>query len=73
MKFPVSECKYCGGNYFEVKGTTKGVFADLYNSVGEFINTTEPKDSLSYKYGKRWFCANSKCGRQLFTEKDIKE
>ncbi|WKY24141.1 hypothetical protein [Lactococcus sp. bn62] len=55
-----------------MKGTTKGVFADLYNSDGEFINTTEPTDSLSYKYGKRWFCANSKCGRQLFTEKDIK-
>ncbi|MDT2583914.1 hypothetical protein P7D17_07270 [Lactococcus petauri] len=73
MKFPVSECKYCGGNYFEVKGTTKGVFADLYNSDGEFINTTEPTDSLFYKYGKRWFCANSKCGRQLFTVKDIKE
>ena len=47
MKFPVSECKYCGGNYFEVKGTTKGLFADLYNSDGEFINTTEPTDSLS--------------------------
>lgn len=73
MKFPVSECKYCGSNYFEVRGTTKGVFSDFYNADGTFISTTEPTDSLFYRYGKRWFCANSKCGRQLFTEKYIKE
>lgn len=69
MKFPVSECKYCGGVVFYRKQTMRGKGVIYFNGNGTLADNSEMHDSLEYIIQKRFYCSD--CDSYLFSEKDV--
>ena len=71
MKFPVSECKYCGGSLFYREQLIKERGILVFKSDGSFGDNSQLHEGLFYKDLKRYYCVD--CHHYLFSEKDIKE
>ena len=71
MKFPVSECKYCGETLFYRKQIMKGKEVVYFYGNGTLADNSGMYDCLDYIIQKSFYCSG--CEKYLFSEKDIKE